>query len=362
MDRNGTSLLQRVVSGTMLAGVLHGSRDIRVEEVPRPLPTSGMLLLRVRRAGVCGSDIHYYSHGYCGGFVPTRPFVLGHEFVATVEETGPDVDSFLAGDRVVVNPASSCGHCDACRSGRCNLCRCVVMLGSASTTPPTDGAFAEFIVAPARQCYAVPETMSDSDAAMMEPLSVVLHAIARAGGIAGARVLVCGGGPIGLLAARASRAFGAAIVAVSEPNQERRKLAERLAIEIALDPSAPSFTDEVLAASDGGFDVVLEASGAPPAISGAFNTVRRGGVIVQIGTVAGNQVSVPVNDLMVREISLVGTFRYADEFPQAIRLVANGRIDFDGLVTATLPFDQVPQALEVAATNPSALKIHISNE
>lgn len=362
MDRDGTSLLQQIDARTMRAGVLHGSRDVRFEDVARPEPAAGQLLLRVRRAGICGSDIHYFAHGYCGGFVPTRPFVLGHEFVAIVAETGPGADSFSVGDRVVVNPASSCGHCDLCRSGRGNLCQSVVMLGSASTTPPTDGAFAQYVCVPEHQCYAVPEPMSDGDAAMMEPLSVVLHALARGGGVAGARVLVCGGGPIGLLAARASRALGASMVAVSEPNHERCTLAGRLAADTTLDPTEESFVDSATSVSDGGFDTVLEASGAAAAVATAFQVVRRGGVIVQIGTVGGNQVSIPINDLMVREVSLLGTFRYADEFPQAIRLVSSERINFDGLVTAALAFDQLPQALQIASTNPTSLKIHITAE
>ncbi len=185
----------------MYASLLYGGRDVRFEEYRRPVPGPGHVLLRVRRAGICGSDIHYFAHGYCGRFVPTQPFVLGHEFVANVAELGEGVSALGVGERVVVNPAASCGRCAACRSGRGNLCGHVVMLGSASTTPPTDGAFAEYVVVPSHQCYAVPKSMSDEDAAMMEPLSVALHAIARVGSLMGRKVLVSGGGPIGLLTA-----------------------------------------------------------------------------------------------------------------------------------------------------------------
>ena len=176
-----SGVLEPVAQNTMRAAVLQGERELRIEERSRPQAGAGQVLLRVRRAGICGSDIHYFAHGYCGRFVPTRPFVLGHEFTATVAAVGSGVASPKVGERVVVNPASSCGHCESCRSGRGNLCPNVIMLGSASTTPPTDGAFAEYVVVPAHQCYAVPEQMSDSDAAMMEPLSVALHAIRRCG-------------------------------------------------------------------------------------------------------------------------------------------------------------------------------------
>jgi 2-desacetyl-2-hydroxyethyl bacteriochlorophyllide A dehydrogenase len=362
MDRNGVSLLQRVAAETMQAGVLHGSRDVRFEAISRPAVGSGQVLLRVLRAGICGSDIHYYLHGYCGRFVPTRPFVLGHEFVATVAEIGDDVDSLFVGQRVAVNPAASCGHCEPCRTGRGNLCSRVVMLGSASTTPPTDGAFADYVVVPAQQCFALPESMPDCDAAMLEPLSVALHAIRRAGSVAGCRVLVSGGGPIGLLTARTARALGAARVVVSEPTEVRRKLAIELVADAVLDPRSEDFQKSAIAESGDGFDVVFEASGAAPAVLACLEVARRGATIVQIGTVGGNEVAIPVNDLMVRELSFLGTFRYANEFAEALRLVASGRINFEGFVTATIPIEDLSLALECAAGNPEALKVHVVND
>lgn len=362
MDRDGIGVLQRVKGDTMRAGVLYGGRDVRVEATSRPLARRGQVLLRIRRSGICGSDIHYFLHGYCGRFVPTRPFVLGHEFVGSVEELGDDVESLVVGQRVAVNPAASCGHCEPCRSGRGNLCSCVVMLGSASTTPPTDGSFAEFVVVPAQQCYVLPDSVTDADAAMLEPLSVALHAIHRAGDVGSARVLVSGGGPIGLLTARAVRFLGAAQVVVSEPAPARRQLALEMGVDATLDPLATYYAAAASAESAGGFDVVFEASGAAAAVRSSLEVVRRGGTIVQIGTVGSNDVSIPVNDLMVREISLLGTFRYANEFAEALRLVASGRFSFDGFVTAVLPLAELPLALEVAARNSDALKVHIVND
>jgi L-idonate 5-dehydrogenase len=362
MDRNGIGVLEPVAQKMMRAAVLQGERELRIEEIARPQVGAGQVLLRVRRAGICGSDIHYFAHGYCGRFVPTRPFVLGHEFIATVAAVGSGVASLKVGERVVANPASSCGHCDNCRSGRGNLCPNVIMLGSASTTPPTDGAFAEYVAVPAHQCYVVPQQMSDSDAALIEPLSVVLHAICRAGDIAGRRVLISGGGPIGLLTMLAARAFGAALIVVAEPNEVRRGFAQRLGSSQVLDPSHKEYQAEAVAMSDGGFDVVFEASGAPAAVRGALDVVRRGGSIVQIGTVGKNDVTLPVNDLMVREVSLLGSFRYANEFPLAIRLVAAGRLKLDGIVTSSFPLAELPAALEAALTRPEAIKVHVDIE
>lgn len=343
----------------MLAGVLYGRRDLRLETVSRPTLDVGQVLLHVRRAGICGSDVHYFVHGRCGAFVPTRPFILGHEFVAVVEQVGAKVVWPPVGQRVVVNPAASCGQCEACKSGRANLCSHVIMLGSASTTPPTDGAFAEYVVVPAHQCYALPESLEDSAGAMMEPLSVALHAIHRASGVAGARVLIFGGGPIGLLTALAARAFGASMIVMSEPLESRRTTSLTLGVDDTIDPGEEEFLEQAVTISDGGFDVVFEASGAPAAVQASLGTVRRGGKIVQIGTVGGTDVALPVNDLMVREMSLLGTFRYANEFPDAIRLVAAGRISVDGLVTGVFPLAEIPRALDSASTNREGLKVHV---
>ncbi|TWU39126.1 Sorbitol dehydrogenase [Novipirellula aureliae] len=345
----------------MLAGILHGERDLRLETTEQPQPGPGEVLLRVLRVGICGSDVHYYRHGRCGPFVPSRPFILGHEFVAIVDSVGPDVKQTSPGERVVVNPARSCGRCEDCTSGRGNLCRHVVMLGSGSTTPPTNGAYAEYVKVQAHQCHSIPDSMDDGIAAMMEPLSVALHAIRRAGDLVGQRVLVTGGGPIGLLTAVAAQSFGASVVAVSEPSRQRRDTAAAMGADHVLDPTSDGMIEHAIGLSDGGFDKVFEASGAEPAVLGAMQMVRRGGTIVQIGTVGNNHITLPVNDIMLREISLLGTFRYADEFTTAIRLAASQRIEkLPQFITGVYPLKEIQQAMSRASDGDDALKVQMS--
>ena len=261
----------------MLAGVLHGARDLRLQQVAPPELRPGMVLLRVRRVGICGSDLHYFEHGYCGAFVPSRPFILGHEFTAEVAAVAADVQAPVVGARVTVNPARACGFCDYCKAGRGNLCRQTIMLGSGSTTPPTDGAFAEFVAVRADQCHDLPPTMDDSLGAMMEPFAVALHAVQGAGSVAAKRVLVTGGGPIGLLVLLTARAFGATPVVLSDVVAGRRQTALHLGADAVLDPAAVDLPDQVRALTGDGFDVIFEASGAPPALRQAFDLVRPGG-------------------------------------------------------------------------------------
>src|SRR5258708_15120775 len=196
----------------MQAGVLYGAKDIRVKLRKRPVLQPGMILIRVRRVGICGSDIHYYEKGFCGGFVPSQPFVLGHELSGEVAEVGEGVSRLVPGMGVTVNPARGCGVCEYCKSGRGNLCGHTIMLGSASTNPPTDGAFAEYVVVRADQCHVLPDGMDDGLGAMLEPLAVALHAVKQAGPVSRRRVLVTGGGPIGLLVAVTLKAFGGSLV------------------------------------------------------------------------------------------------------------------------------------------------------
>ena len=347
------------MSATMLAGVLCGAKDLRMQQVAVPQLQPGMVLLRVRRIGLCGSDLHYFQHGCCGSFVPSRPFIPGHEFTAEVAAVAADVQAPVVGARVTVNPARACGVCDYCKEGRGNLCRRTIMLGSASTSPPTDGAFAEFVMVRADQCHDLPLLMDDGVGALMEPLAVALQAVKRAGAVAGKRVLVTGGGPVGLLVMLVARAFGATPVALSDVVADRRHVALKLHADAVLDPAAEHFPERVHELTGAGFDVIFEASGAPPALRQAFDLVRPGGTIVQIGTLGTDDVPLPANHLMVHEIQFIGSFRYGNVFDEAIRLVSGGRIQLDPLVSEVFSLAQLPQAMHRALAKDDVIKVQV---
>jgi L-idonate 5-dehydrogenase len=347
------------MSDKMLGAVLHGARDLRLERCAVPELVRGQVLVRVRQAGICGSDLHYFADGYCATFVPTRPFILGHEAIGEVAALADDVKGPAVGTRVVINPARACGFCNYCKDGRANLCQRTVMLGSASTTPPTDGIFAQFVAVRADQCYVVPPEMEDSVGAMMEPLAVALHAVKRVGTVSGKSVLVLGGGPIGLLVAMVARAYGATPVVVSDIVTARRKQALELGAEAVLDPTAARFVEQAQELTGEGFEVVFEATGAPPALRQAFNVVRPGATIVQIGTVGTADVPLPANQVMVREIQFMGSFRYANVFDEAVRLAGSGRLNLPALVSRVVPLEQISHAMDLAAAKENVLKVQI---
>ena len=233
------------------------------------------------------------------------------------------------------------------------------MLGSASTTPPTDGAFAEFVTVRADQCHVLPPSIDDATAAMLEPFAVALHAVKRAGVVSGKRVLVTGGGPIGLLVAMTAKMFGSAPVALSDILASRRATACKLGADAALTPADPNLAEAVREIAGDGFDLVFEASGAKAALRQAFDLVRPGGTIVQIGTLGTEDIPLPANSLMVKEINFIGSMRYGNVFGEAIRLVDSGRIALTGLISGVLPLAEAEQAMHLAAEKGSALKVQL---
>ncbi len=347
------------MSETMLAAVLHGIRDLRVEERPVPELAPGKVLLRIRRAGICGTDVHYFEEGRVGQFAMSAPFILGHEITGEVVAVADDVAQPEIGQRVAVNPAWQCGQCDYCRSGRGNLCRRVRMLGSASTKPPTNGAFSENLLIGAEQCFPLPADVDDGLAAMLEPFAVALHAIRRAGSVAGKQVMVTGGGPIGLLAVIAARAYGATTIALTDPVPERRQMATAVGADEALDPLDASFKDRMTSLTGDGCDILLEASGAPSALTQSFELVRRGGTIVQIGAFSATEISLPANQIMVRELQVVGSFRYGNVWEEAIRVVASGRVNLQPLISRVFPLRQAPEALAEACAKSGVVKVQL---
>jgi L-idonate 5-dehydrogenase len=350
-----------VVNNNAACYVLYGAEDVRLERRPTAPPASGMVLVHPKRMGICGSDVHYYRHGSVGAFVPSRPFVLGHEAVGVVAAIGEGIAGLAVGDRVAIDPSQPCRVCRACTTGRYNLCARMVYLGSASTTPPTDGVFQERVVVPAACCHRVPDTLDDGRAALIEPLAVALHALRQGGGVEGATLLVTGGGTIGQLVVMAARAYGAELVTLSEPAQARRSCALRHGADSAFEPGDERLARQARGLLGGGFDVVVEASGAPPALCQALALARPGGTVVQVGTLP-SEVSLPANQVMVRELRLVGSFRFANVFGSAIALASAGRVALDALITHTLPFARFREAMALACAPEAALKVQIDAE
>jgi len=334
--------------------LLYGPKDIRLAEKPAPNPEAGQVLVEIKFTGICGSDLHYFNHGFCGRFVPKRPFALGHEFSGIVREVGSNVQSLSIGDEIAVDPSMPCGSCNHCRSGHYNLCLNMKFFGSASCVPHIDGSMGEFVAVPSSNCYVLPKGIDLAQASLLEPLSVAMHAVRQVGNISGKSVLITGGGPIGQLILRVARAFGAYRVTMSDVNAFARDFALASGANAAINP-----VDENAWQANGHYDVVIEASGVPSALSNGLEVVRRGGTVVLVGTLP-ELFSLPGNLIMSKELKLFGSFRFAHVFQDAINMVAAGQINLDGIVTDIYGFDDVPIAMEKALAKDHVMKVQIA--
>jgi L-idonate 5-dehydrogenase len=341
----------------MKAIFLDGAKNLVERETDSPTAGPGEVLLKVHTMGICGSDIEYYQHNRIGAFIPQGPLVLGHEFSGEVIECGPGVQNLAVGTRVAIDPSMPCRVCEHCRSGRHNLCNNLRFVGTAATVPHIPGGLAQLVNVPVTNCYTFPEELSWGEGACLEPLSVAVHAALRPGNLAGAKVLISGGGTIGQFVALAARAFGAAVVAVSDLQPFRRDFALSQGADLGLDPTNP---DEMAAAntSTGGFDLIFEASGAPPAVRANLEIVKKGGTIVQIGSIA-KDVELPANLIMSKELRYIGSFRYGDIYPISMNLLSTRRVDVRPLISATYPAAQVTTAFDLASERGDTIKVQV---
>ena len=338
----------------MRAYYLHGPRDLRSTELDPPRPAPDEVLVKVCATGLCGSDLHYYQHGQNGPFVPERPFILGHESAGEIIELGTRAKSVHLGNRVAIDPSHPCRACAHCITGRYNLCPHMRYFGSAACNPPQDGSFREVVPIRAENCYPIPDEMTYAEAALLEPLAIALHGIGQAQPIAGRRLLITGAGPIGQLIGLVARHYGAAHLAVSDIRADALDLAAMLWAD---QPLRADDTDALTAAAVTGFDAVIEASGAPAALTAAYHHCRAGGTIVQLGVQPG-PVELPVNLIMSKELSVRGSFRFAHVFADALDLLARRQLDIAPLISSRFDFADLLAGFE-AALQPETIKVVI---
>ncbi|MDM0001637.1 L-idonate 5-dehydrogenase [Variovorax sp. J22P240] len=340
----------------MEALVIHAPGDLRVEEIETAELGADQLQVRVRCGGICGSDLHYYQHGGFGTVRIQQPMVLGHEVAGMIEAVGSAVTGFQAGERIAISPSRPCGLCRYCQQGLQNHCLDMRYYGSAMRTPHVQGAFRQQIVVETHQAHKLADSLSDGEGSMAEPLSVALHAVRRAGPLLGRRVLVTGCGPIGALAIIAARRAGAAHIVATDVGtltlDKALKVGADEVINVAEEPEGlRRFT-----ADKGSFDVLLEASGNPRALVGAFEALRPRGIIVQLG-LAGGEIQLPINTIVAKEFDLRGAFRFHEEFAVAVELLNKGLVDVKPLISATLSYRDSARAFALAADRSQAMKV-----
>jgi L-iditol 2-dehydrogenase len=305
----------------MKAARLHGIGDLRVADEPVPEPGPGEALVRVTAVGICGSDLHWWDEAGIGDAIISRPLVLGHE-AAGVIESGP-----RRGTRVAIDPAIPCGTCRPCRDGYRNLCTRIRFAGHGDQ----DGAMREFLAWPSGLLHALPDSVTDTDGALLEPLGVAIHALDLGHVRLGARVAVVGCGPIGLLLIAVLRTAGARHIAAFEPLPHRREAALRYGADVCLRPDI--LAGDLRELVGDGADAVFEMAGTADAVTLSLAAARPGGRVVLGGIPADDQISFPASTARRKGLTIAMARRMNDVYGRAIGLVAAGSFSLAPLVT-----------------------------
>jgi (R,R)-butanediol dehydrogenase / meso-butanediol dehydrogenase / diacetyl reductase len=323
----------------MKAARFHGRGDIRVDDVPDPQVGPGQVEVSVDWCGICGTDLHEFLEGPI--FIPQKgaphpitgaelPVVMGHEFAGVVSAVGTGVTGVREGDRVAVEPYYVCGECVACASGRYNICR---KLGFVGLSGP-DGGFAERCVVDARWVHPLGDLPTDVGA-LVEPLAVGYHAVRLSGLRPGGTAAVFGAGPIGLVTTAALKAAGAGKVVVVEPAAARKAKAAGAGADEVLDPTGTDVPAAIRDLTAGGADVAFECAGVDAVLAAAIGSVRPGGTVVNVA-IWGHVPRVAMNDLVLSEVSVIGSLAYCGDHADTIALLRDGKVDAERFITGRI--------------------------
>jgi len=319
-----------------------------VEELPDPVPGPGEVLVRLEWGGICGSDLAYWRHGRSGTAVLRHPMVLGHEVAGRIVALGDGVAGLAVGSAVTFQPARLVGdpRMPPRLAGRTNLHPRVRYFGSAAFDPHTDGGFSELKAVPAEQIRVLPDGVSTQHGALAEPLAVALHAVGRVP-LSARSALVNGCGPIGALLVAALKHSGVPHVIACDLSPDALRIAGAMGADATVQVDREPMPEDV--------ELVFEASGAPAALGGVLRATAKGGTVVQVGNLPGSPAEATLGDLVSREITWIGSYRFSDEIDDAVAALADG-LDVSPLITDVFDLDEAERAMTTAA-RPTSSKV-----
>lgn len=331
--------------------VVRSLEDVELETAPTPVAGPGEVLVRATVVGICGSDLHAALGRH--PFIPL-PYRPGHEVVGVVEDTGDGVEESWRGRRVVLEPNLYCGDCALCQQGRYNICERLDVFGC-----QTPGGMADLFAVPVHRLHTLPDELSDTAAALVEPLSTPLRAVRRAGDLIGRRVAVLGAGPIGLLVLLSALRAGAAAVVVADLVSSKRDRALRFGAAGAFDAAAPDAAEQGQGLLGGPADVVFDCVSRESSIRQGIDLLRKGGTLVVVGVAAG-PTTVPLDLVQDRELDVLGSLMFVGEdMRAAIAMLSEGAVPVDEMVTATFDITQAREAF-AASADPEQLKVLVT--
>lgn len=333
---------------------MRGLDNMIIKEIEKPSPGPGKVLVSVEYVGICGSDVHYYHSGKVGAYEVdlSQDFMLGHECGGVVAEVGEGVTGLKVGDKVALEPGVTCGHCEFCKEGKYNLCPDVVFLA----TPPVQGCNMEYIEYPADYCFLLPEKLTTMEGALIEPLSVGMHAANQANVGVGDTVVILGAGCIGLTTLLSARAHGCGRVIVADLVDARLQKAKELGADDVINSKDQDLLKEVSRITEGRMaDQVFETAGSTVTIQETPFLAKRGGTVTLVGISTSETIEYNFAQIMDKELTIKSVFRYRNIYPRAIAAVASGAIDVKRIVTHTFDFDHIQEAYQKAVNNKTDL-------
>ncbi len=338
--------------------LLTAYNHLEITDMPLPVAGPSDVLVRVEACGICGSDVHGLD-GSTGRRIP--PIVMGHEASGTVEAVGEGVTRFKKGDRVTFDSTVYCGECTYCKNGQINLCDNREVIGVSEGNYRRHGAFAEYVVIPDRIMYPLPVDFPFEEAAMLEAVSVAMHGVKVSPVVGGETALVIGAGMIGLLALQAAKAAGCARVFISDVDETRLNLARQIGADEVLHCAGAELLSEIKRLTDGrGVDLVLEAVGLNQTVGSAIDCARKAGTVTLIGNVSP-EVTLPLQKVVVKQLKLQGSCASSGEYPEAIELIAAGKIKVKPLITAVAALEEGPRWFDrLHSREPNLMKIVLS--
>ncbi len=333
---------------------MRGLDKMIIKEIEKPTAGPGKVVVSIEYVGICGSDVHYYHSGRVGAYEVdlSQDYMLGHECGGVVVEVGEGVTDLKVGDKVAIEPGITCGNCEFCKTGKYNLCPDVIFLA----TPPVQGCNMEFIEYPHEYCFKLPDKLSTKEGALIEPLSVGMHAANQANVGVGDTVVILGSGCIGLTTLLSCRAHGCGTVIVSDLVDARLEKAKELGADYVLNGGSCDVIEEIKKITGGRMaDKVFETAGSPVTIKQTAFIAGRGATITLVGISVKPEIDFNFAQVMDKELSIQSVFRYRNIYPRAIAAVASGAIDVKGIVTHEFDFDHIQDAYDEAVNNKTDL-------
>lgn len=328
---------------------MSGTYNMVWKEIPVPEIKDNEVLVKIEAVGICGSDVHYYQHGKIGDFIVEGDLILGHESAGEVVAVGKNVKSLKIGDKVALEPGKTCGKCEFCKSGLYNLCPDVEFFA----TPPYHGVLTNYVAHPEDMCFKLPENVSTVEGALVDPLSVGLHATGQGGVKLGDTVVIFGVGCIGLCSLLSSKARGASTIIAVDVLGKRLEKAKELGATHVINAREVNVIEEIMKITDGkGAHVVLETAGNVITVQQTVDAVKRGGTIVMVGMAPQDIIEFNFARLMNKEAQIKTVFRYRNLYPVAINAIASGAIDIKRIVSHEFDFENTKEAFDFVISNP----------